>query len=256
VTWVANRLCAFDCESTGADVETARIVSAAVAFVGGGEETEEFTILVDPGVEIPEEATAVHGITSEQARRDGTPAPAALTAIADELERREPGCALVAMVARYDLTILDRELRRHGLGDGSRFAQGVVDPFVIDKHLDRYRRGSRKLDALCEHYGATLAGAHDACFDAVAAARVAWVIGKRGRVIRRERTHRDARENRALEQEWSVAHSDLDRLHAAQVRWAREQAVGLAEYFATKGEPQEIDGSWPLLPPRRVEAPS
>jgi DNA polymerase-3 subunit epsilon len=42
----------------------------------------------------------------------------------------------------------------------------VVDPLVIDKWLDRYRKGSRKLEAICAHYGAVLDEAHDADFDA------------------------------------------------------------------------------------------
>jgi DNA polymerase-3 subunit epsilon len=239
---------AFDIESTGVDVETARIVTAAIAVVGGGEPTEEWTCLINPGCEIPDEAAAVHGITTEIARRDGTAAPAAIAAIARELDRREPGCALVVFNAPFDLTILDRELRRHGHGDGTRFAQNVIDPYVVDKHLDRFRRGSRKLDAMCAHYQATLDGAHDAAHDAVAAARIAWCIGQRGRVVRRVRNRRDAIEADALGKQWERVRGDLPALHEAERCWARDQARGLAEYFAAKGDAQHVAEDWPLIP--------
>ena len=41
--------------------------------------------LVDPGVEIPEEAAAVHGVTTERARAEGLPADLAIVEIADTL---------------------------------------------------------------------------------------------------------------------------------------------------------------------------
>lgn len=61
------------------------------------------------------------------------------------------------MNARYDLSLLDRECRRYAvesiselLGDAP---APVIDPLVIDKHVDKYRKGKRALHALCAHYG-------------------------------------------------------------------------------------------------------
>jgi hypothetical protein len=59
--WHDGRLCAFDIETTGVDYETDRIVTAAVALVGGGLVTEQANFLLDPGVEIPESATQASG---------------------------------------------------------------------------------------------------------------------------------------------------------------------------------------------------
>lgn len=249
MTWCDGRMCAFDIETTGTDVETARIVTAAVAYVGGGGPTHEWTILADPGVEIPDEAAAVHGITTERARAEGVPAAMAIEALLSQLDRREGSWPIVAMNARFDLTIADREARRHGLAPLSeRGPLWVFDPFVADKWLDRFRRGSRKLDALCEHYQVTLDTAHDAASDAVAAARLAWVIGKRGQVVRRVRNAKDGRELALLRREWDAVRHDLPKLHAAQIRWAADQARGLAEYFTRQGNPQHVAPEWPLIP--------
>jgi hypothetical protein len=86
------------------------------------------------------------------------------------------GCPVVGFNLCYDLTLLDRELRRHGrppLEPGY-----VIDAFVLDKHVS-YRRGPRKLVDQCQHYGVRIDGAHDAAADALAAARVAWRIAQR-----------------------------------------------------------------------------
>lgn len=247
--WTSLRLVAFDVETTGTDPEQARIVTATVALVGGGLATEAFSTIVNPGIEIPDEATAVHGISTEQARLQGQEPKVALPAIVAALRpvhtARYP---LVIFNARYDLTVLDRELRRRGFPRLDLGGVCVIDPYVVDKHLDRYRRGSRKLDAICAHYGAKLEEAHDATSDAVAAARVAWVIGRRGQVVRRVRNGSDQRELDDLREQWSRVREDLTLLHGAQVGWAAEQARGLAEYFASKGEPQHVETAWPLVP--------
>ena len=65
----------FDLETTGIDVETSRVVSAAIGVLGeSGNLVEQWNWLADPGVEIPEQASAVHGITTARARAEGRPA--------------------------------------------------------------------------------------------------------------------------------------------------------------------------------------
>ncbi|MFP8960001.1 exonuclease domain-containing protein [Streptomyces nanhaiensis] len=239
--WHLGRLCGFDLETTGVDVETDRIVTACVVQVGGGHGTETLTWLADPGIDIPEGAAKVHGITTERARAEGQPAAKVVQdvvyALADAVFN---GLPIVAMNASYDLTMLDREARRHGIkpltdavGDRLR----VVDPRVLDKRIDRYRRGSRTLTALCEHYKVALDGAHDAAADAIAACRVAW---------------------RIAQQEPVIGEATLGFLHDKQVQWAAEQAEGLAAYFRrTPGKEHQADGvrgDWPLVPFEEVPA--
>jgi DNA polymerase-3 subunit epsilon len=200
------------------------------------------TWLVNPGVPISPEATAVHGVTDEQAAT-GTPAeeaiPAIVRVLADQISR---GVPVVAFNARFDLTMLDRECRRYGVEPLDYEALRVIDPLVIDKWLNRFRRGSRKLDAMCEHYGATLDDAHDASSDAIAAARLAWVLAKRGEVVA---TYPDVVSMRTV---WKNSRDDLNALHRLQVGWAHAQAVSLAEYFKKKGTPQHVETAWPVVP--------
>lgn len=246
--WWKGRMAALDVESTGVDVERDRIVTAAVVFVGGGREPERLTLLADPGVEIPEAASAIHGVTTERARHEGQPARDVIAAVRAALAAAiSASYPVVAMNARFDLTLVDREIRRHGLDPLP--AMRVLDPMVLDRRLDKFRRGGRKLDALCEHYGATLDDAHDAGSDALAAARLAWCIGARGEVVRRVRNAQDGCELAALTREWESVRGDLELLHAAQVRWAAEQAEGLEAYFTARGEPQRVERAWPLIPP-------
>jgi DNA polymerase III subunit epsilon len=246
-TWHHGRWLAFDVESTSADPEDARIVSAALVLCGGGEPTYSRTVLVDPGVEVPAEATAVHGITTAQAHAHGKLAPVGVAEIIDFLAGHD--LPLAAFCGRYDFTVLDREARRYGLVslmDRREFQ--LIDPFVIDKALDRYRRGSRKLDAVCAHYGVRLDDAHRAESDAISAARLAWVMVERGRVVRSERDAGERAEAADLRAVWETGRQSPVTLHLLQRAWAADQARGLEEYFVRSGDPQRVARAWPVIP--------
>lgn len=232
MSWHLGRLASFDVESTGVDVETARIVTAALTTVGADWPTDSATWLADPGIEIPAEASAVHGISTEHAREFGQPAVEVVGSIVERLaEQVRTGVPVVAMNARYDLTVLDREARRHRLapltdriGDAPLL---VIDPYVIDKQVDRYRKGKRTLTALCEHYGVKLgADAHDASADALAAVRVAYRLA----VL------------------FPKLQMPLTELTALQVGWAAGQARSLEEYLRKSDASAVVEGAWPLVP--------
>jgi hypothetical protein len=159
VTWFLGEMAPFDIESTGVDVESARVVTATVAQIVPGSETLVSSHLIAVDVDIPEAATAVHGITTEHARENGKPAAEVLEAVAAQLaEVMANGIPVVGMNLQYDFTLLDRELRRNGLATlDARLGRPigpVVDVFVIDKALDKYRKGGRKLVDMCATYGA------------------------------------------------------------------------------------------------------
>lgn len=234
-----GRLAAFDIETTGTDIESDRIVTAAVSLVGAGLDSVGMAWLVDPGIEIPEEATAVHRITNEKVRQEGLPAEQAVAEITEYLaEIVIEGVPVVAFNARFDLTILDREARRYGQETlvelvGGPDALRVIDPYVLDKHFNRFRKGRRTLSVLCEAYGIPLADAHAADADALAAARLAWKLG-----------HTQA----------ELAGYDLQALHDAQVTWALGQAESLQEYFRDQGKPERVEGVWPVVPVPAADA--
>ncbi len=258
MTWFDGRMCGFDLETTDKDPESARIVTAAMVFVGGGIKPHQVTLVANPGVDIPEEAAGIHGYTTERAQAEGMDAAEAVGLILETLDSRGPDEPIVTFNARYDFTVLDREARRHGLVPLSERDKPllIVDPLVIDKHIHRYRSGSRKLGAIAKHYGgesewAKLEDAHDATADAMAAARVAYCIGTKGRIIRKVRGSREEAEFKALLREWEAVRHDLPLLHAAQVRWAAFQAEGLEEHFRSQGTLERpVDREWPIIPVR------
>lgn len=145
--WFTGPLASFDTETTGVDVESDRIVSAAlVVQPAPGAAPVATSWLADPGVPIPDGARAVHGIDDARVRAFGRPAAVVVAEVAAALaEQARAGRPVVVMNAPYDLTLLDRELRRHR-GTSLAEATGpaallVLDPRVLDKHVDRYRRG-------------------------------------------------------------------------------------------------------------------
>lgn len=220
-------LAVFDLETTGIDVTEARIVSAHISMIDpSGNVLGRDDWLADPGIEIPEMATAVHGITTERARAEGAPAVTVVEEILTVLRGVfGEGIPLVVYNAPYDLTLLNNEALRHGL-EVIADPTPVIDPLVIDKALDRFRKGKRTLEAASAHYGVALTDAHDASADAIAAGRVAQAIA---------RAH-SAKIGALTPQE----------LHAQQVSWAAEQAASFQEYMRRSKNPDFIaSGDWP-----------
>ena len=225
-----DRLGVFDLETTGVDVDTSRIVSACIAVLDdAGRVISRWDWLADPGIEIPEGASAVHGITTQRARAEGRPVTLVIAEIAQTLrvlfDSRIP---VTVYNAPYDLTLLDRECRRHGL-DALDDVAPVIDPLVIDKAVDRYRKGKRTLEVTAELYEVPLDDAHDAGADAIAAGRVALAL------LRRYPDDLDI---------------ELADLHGRQEVWHAEQAASFQEYLRSKrGDDSYIaDPSWPVKP--------
>lgn len=166
-----NRMLAFDLETTGKNPRECRIVTSALVRLADGSK-DSTLYLADPGVEIPQEATNVHGITTEMARTKGRPHDEVLADTITGLRKAwQDGLTVVAYNAAYDLTVLMSQ-------DPSFTIDGLVlDPFVIDKKYVR-RKGPRKLEDAAAYYHVRLDSAHDATEDALAAARIAWMQAK------------------------------------------------------------------------------
>jgi len=173
-SWARRMRVGFDTETTGVDPASARIVSAAVVVRVPDTMTQVKVWLLDPGVDIPPETTAVHGFTTEHVRAVGQPAREGLNEIADEIARHlAVGAPLVVYNAPFDLPLLSAELQRHGLPSIKerigRDDYHVLDPLVLDRWVDRYRKGKRKLIDLLTEYGVTVSdGLHTAEVDVLA----------------------------------------------------------------------------------------
>jgi DNA polymerase-3 subunit epsilon len=222
----SDELAVFDLETTGIDVESSRIVTATVAVLDAtGNVVERTDWLLDPGIEIPEGATAVHGITTDHALKHGRMAADGVAEIVATIRTLlARGLPLVAYNAPYDLTLLNRESMRHGIPPLVAPAP-VIDPLVIDKGVDRYRRGKRTLAVTSAFYGVSLDDAHDSGADAIAAGRVAQAIAK---------VHGGSLPGTIAE------------LHALQVVWCKEQAASFQDYMRRGRDPEFVAaGGWP-----------
>ncbi|RRD03732.1 3'-5' exonuclease [Arachnia propionica] len=217
--WSEARFVGFDTETSGRDPRTAEIVTAAVG---------EQEWLLRPTAPIPEEATAIHGITTEEATARGIDHLEGLVAIRDAIVGVwRDGGVLCVFNAPYDCTLLDRELRRHGLA-GFEVEGVVIDPFVIDKQVDRYRRGRRQLVDVARHHGVALSAeeAHGALADARAASQLGRILA--GHLI------------------------GPAEANAQQASWHEEQKVSYAEWLTDQGRVQQArqvraETGWPLL---------
>ncbi|NUT31496.1 MAG: 3'-5' exonuclease [Hamadaea sp.] len=227
----------FDLETTGVNVDTDRIVTASIVLINPAGPVdrplvETTTLLANPGVPIPAAATAVHGITDHLVQEKGRPPAEVLERICVELTCAvEFTTPIVTMNGVYDLTLLDRECRRHSVEPIVDRTRGVLSPVVdvrvLDKHVDPYRKGGRKLTDLCATYGVRIDGAHDSGHDALAACRVAWRIAEKHPRLQ----------------------IDLGQLHGQQIRWAAEQVASFAAYRRKQGQPlDDEDGTWPIKP--------
>lgn len=230
--WHEGPLACFDLETTGIDPHEARVVTAAIIETGRGVQTRVSEWLLDPGVEIPEAASRIHGITTERAREDGMDAASGVHEIAEHLiTLSRSGIPIVGMNVVYDLTLLHAELLRHGnpMAADLRIIAPVVDILVLDKHVDRFRKGKRTLVDLARHYGVALSDtdAHGAAADAMAAGRIAWRIAA---------------------QHTEIHSMSLDALHMMQVQWKAEHAASLRDYWSKIGDPRasEVSTDWPV----------
>ena len=260
MTWFLGRWAAFDTETTGVDTENDRIVTAAIHARGGGIEPEAGEWLADPGIEIPAEAVAVHKISTEYAREHGAPAAQVVSEVATELAAQVVmlGAAIVGHNVSYDLTLLDRECRRHELPTLHERLDGhplhVIDTRVLDQRAVPFRKrvsekqGARQLITLAQFYGIPWddEAAHGCSYDALVAAQVARRISTLAH-MRRVDWPEHVRAERKVS---FLPFRDLTlaELHAAQIEWAAEQAAGLQKHFQKTDPNAVVDGTWPLRP--------
>lgn len=258
MSWHTEPMLALDTETTGVNVDTDRVVSAAAIHVSRDGAKPKTWLSDVGGMEIPEGATAVHGITTEHARAHGAPAKQVIEEVVTAIgDAAMSGLPIVGHNVVYDLSLIDREARRHlgcGLDDALPTIQmRVIDTSVLDKHvLPRRRRvsptqGPRQLITVAQVYalGWDEEAAHGSEYDALMAARVAYRIGQLVAMPRAQRPRFELGQYQQFDQLRGVG---IDELHDRQVGWAKEQAAGL-EQFLRKSDPAAVvDGRWPLIP--------
>ncbi|TSI17990.1 5'-3' exonuclease [Brevibacterium aurantiacum] len=223
-SWSQSRLVGFDLETTGVDPSTARIVTAA--FVESVDNSR--TWLADPGVEIPEPARAVHGITTEFAQANGAPVSEVIAELCTVLsDLRSEGAVVVGHNIVYDLSVMAAEVKRHQPHiDFAALLPTIVDTFVLDKRIEQFRRGKRTLTETAKRWKVTLLDAHDAAADALAALDISRALA---------------------ESSEEIANLTRADIMAAQGDWKRAQAADLQSWLRRKGNAEAVvDGSWPM----------
>jgi len=228
--WFTGHALLFDTETTDPNPLDARMVSASLVEIRPEGIGQRMEVLINPGVKIPAEAIAIHHITNERVQAEGIPIASAIRQL--EFALRDGwgrGWPVVAFNVNYDATVVCCELERQGLGRPT--LGPFLDPFVIDRGCDPYRKGSRKLADAAAFYGVKQEGAHSSAGDALAAGRIVW---KQAQLAMKPGKY-DALKRLTLEgmQVWQKqAH------HARQTNYE--------QYLATKGKPEVIDKAWPV----------
>lgn len=237
MSWAQGRLFGYDLETDGPEPEDARIITATVIGLGGGQDPDPHRWLLQTERPIPEGASRIHGISTDYANQHGVERELAIEEIATHLQTIFiTNTPVIAFNAVYDFTVLDRECRRVGIPTLTdrlgRVPSPVIDPMVIDKAADKFRKGKRTLGMTCEFYGVTLEKAHDSTADAVGAVRLAQEIAA---------------------QYPEVGEANAESLHRWQVGWRAQQQAGLEENHRQNGKLNgDYDGSWPLRPVEAV----
>ncbi len=143
----------FDLETTGIRIATDKIVEISILKVFPNGNKESKTWLVNPEIEIPAEATEIHGITNEKVVTEPT-----FKELAPEINAMIEGCDLAGFNSnRFDIPLLAEELMRAG------FDFTMNDRKAIDVQVIFHKKEQRTLSAGYQFYcGKELEGAHGA----------------------------------------------------------------------------------------------
>ena len=143
----------FDLETTGIQIATDRIVEISVLKVYPNGNKESWTKLVNPEIEIPKEASDIHGITNEQVVTEPK-----FSELAAKVSTMLEGCDLAGFNSnRFDIPLLAEEMLRADM-DFDMKSRVAVDVQTIFHKMEQ-----RTLSAAYKFYcDASLEDAHSA----------------------------------------------------------------------------------------------
>lgn len=236
-SWAELPWLGFDTETTGVNPHHDRLVTAALVLrkdgANGNAHSDAITTwLADPGVDIPESAAQIHGVTTQKARNEGRPITEVLDELAHALSSHmAAGFPVIAFNGAFDVTLLESELTRHGLPTvsdriGASEPAPLIDPLILDRCLDRFRKGKRQLSLMAETYGVPVSeNAHTAEYDVVMTLDVLGAIAHKF--------------PHCAAQTCSQIHAFQKEAHAA---WAQN----FENFLRSKGKDSHIDRRWPM----------
>ncbi len=148
--------CAIDLETTGISAAMHEIVEIGMIRFSLKGEVETFQALVNPGVNIPPETTAIHGITDSMVEQSPP-----ISAFMDRIASMIDGALLVIQNPGFDMSFLFRAMEDNGYDcSGFRAVDTVRLARAAYPGLGNYR-----LDTVCSHIGREVADHHRAFCD-------------------------------------------------------------------------------------------
>ena len=153
---LAKPLCFFDLETTGTNVATDRIVEISILKIFPNGNRESKTWLVNPGVPIPPESSAIHGISDEQVAAEPT-----FKELSGEIYKMIRDSDLAGFNSdRFDIPLLAEEMLRAGVDFD------MKNMVSVDVQTIFHKMEKRTLEAAYKFYcGKELKDAHSAKAD-------------------------------------------------------------------------------------------
>lgn len=227
VTWVT--------ETTGVDTDNDRIITCFIRATDNKNVVFEKNWVIDPGVEIPKEASDVHGMTTEWIRENGRKdVEEVIKDIFYTLELAAgDGHIVTGYNNSFDLSILDSEVRRHMDGYKLKLENArYLDPVIFSRKFYKYKKGGHQLITVAKRNGIMIEEdrLHAADYDAEVTEKLVPIM-----LNRAWKELEDERQGMSPD-EFITFLQDKQRL------WKAEWAEGITSYFAKQGKTEE-DGS-------------
>jgi DNA polymerase-3 subunit epsilon len=147
-------LVCFDLETTGLDPQNDRIVEIGLVRLAPDGSRQSIQRRVDPGIDIPDAATRVHGIRNDDVR--GLFGEPPLSRVGPELIEFVGDADLAGFnCVAYDLPLWLAEVARHDL-EFDATGRAIVDAKLVfdgkERSWDRFLQGPRNLNNAVLHY--------------------------------------------------------------------------------------------------------
>jgi len=180
--WQEIDVALLDVETTGRDASVDRVVEVGIVVGRRGEVVARYNWLVNPGIPIPAEVSAIHHITDAMVADKPR-----FEAIAHEIAQALRGCVPAAYNALFDRAFMMSEFAR-AKADATGCAALAretewLDPLVWARDIQSDEK-SRSLGDVATRLGIKLENAHRAEDDAEAALRVLYALGRDARMPR------------------------------------------------------------------------
>lgn len=219
--WYQDKLVVLSIETSGLDYRNDRVLKIDLTTFGAGIEAKQYSWLLKQDIEISAEASAIHKLTTADLRSGEDPQQVLLAlqeAINKETDSLTP---LVVFSAQFVLTFLAAEANRLHL-QPLELPATVIDPLIIDRQAQPYRKESRSLANLSHFYRIPTADSKNETL-----ARLVWKMGRH----------------------YQMDQLSANDLYLQQIKWSKQQANSLQAYLRESKADQtiSINGEWPIF---------